>query len=141
MSEFYINKYVVKVTTGHLRYTSYTLLSTREDMKTLVDKLSAALNLPEENLLSQWLTAEEPTELWSDYATIAYGETSRVYLSFAFVNNLNVYHVQPKPWKAWLSVLGCLAVIALFALAVIGLIPIHDGKEPDTSFTALRMKG
>ncbi len=55
------------------------------------------------------------------YATIAYGETSRIYLTFALSPDLDAYHVRPRRIRELLSFFGCLGIIAVLILALIGL--------------------
>jgi hypothetical protein len=122
MAEFFRNKYVVQVEHGHPGFTTYTVLSTREDMTALVEALSEALAKPEESLGESLPAPDSPTRLWSGYATTAYGQTSRVSLVFQLVRDLAPYHVRPTTGRRLLGVVWALVVLLVLALAVVGAV-------------------
>src|SRR5437868_6491140 len=94
MEEFFNNKYVVHVGRAHPGSTMYTVLSTREHMNAMVLALLEALAKPEDSLRGSLQPVESPTTLWSNYATTAYGQTSRVTLAFQIVRDLAPFHVR-----------------------------------------------
>lgn len=123
MTEFYNNRYVIKVESGHPGYSHYQIISTREGMAEMVRSLQAALESPEGERRSG--------SLWNDSATIAHGQTSRVYLSFKLADDLSIYHVRPSRFKEGISFLGCICVaLALLTLAYIGATAVVSGRWP-----------
>ena len=121
MTESFTNKYVISVTTGHPGATSYDVVSTREALtemaRALLNKLNDADGAPAGNLQAQ----TSPLLLWSDYATIAHGKTSRVYLSFFIAEDLATYHGGPSLLKRAANLLGFFLIIGLLVLAGIGV--------------------
>jgi hypothetical protein len=87
----------------------------------MVQEISQALTRPEEGQLSPLQAGPNLIKLWNKYATIAYGETSRIYLTFALSPDLDAYHVRPRRIRELLSFFGCLGIIAVLILALIGL--------------------
>lgn len=125
MQESFINKYVVDVKAGHPGYTSYTILSTREDMTAMVEALSKALAGTDSAQSASSLTGL----LWSQYATQAGGSTSRVYLSFRLAQDLDAFHrpslaSRLRPW------LGVTCLLYFFALALTGFLGVAQGHIP-----------
>lgn len=122
MEEFFNNKYVVQVERGHPGSTTYTVFSTREHMTALVQALSEALAKPEESLRESWQPPDSPTTLWSDYATIAYGRTSRVSLVFRLLRDLAPFHVRSTFIKRMGGFASCFLIILVLSFAVIGAV-------------------
>ena len=110
---FHENLYVIEKETGHPGYQQYSITSTPEHMKELVEALSRALSEP-----------RPEGELWQAYATIARGETSRVTLRFAVTDDLKIYHKPPGLFARLLNKIGwpfgCLFVLAILYFAWIG---------------------
>jgi hypothetical protein len=120
MSELFYNKYVVQV--KHVNRSSlYTVISTREDMTNMVRVLGEVLEQPEEISQKPVSSKAIPKALWSDYATIAKGQTANVYLRFAVCNDLSVYHARPKLFGRWaLITLAATVLVVGTILASIG---------------------
>jgi len=130
MAEFFQNKFVIKIESGHPGYRQYTIIATRENMARMVQELSQALAEAEESQLSNPQASTGLSQLWSQYATIAYGETSRITLTFALSPELDVFHARPKRSRDLLFCFGCLGLTAILILAYIGLKAIAHGSVP-----------
>jgi hypothetical protein len=126
MSDSYVNNYVIQIESGHGN-TNYKIISTREGLTELVRTLTAKLEIPEQHLPNTWKTEDSSFLLWSDYATVAQGQTARIYLSFALAKDLASYHTRPSLFKRFLFFLGCIFVVGILVLAVIGGVTVIRG--------------
>src|SRR5262245_20484948 len=105
----HVNKYVVEVEAGHPGFRTYTIISTPTDMRELAQALSRSL--------------EKPTSagsVWSEYATVAYGQSSRVELRFVVQPDLAPYHKRSTLRKVGRS-LGCVLLLAAGYFTWVGL--------------------
>ena len=125
MEESFKNNYVVEVEHGHPGRTSYTVFSTRDHMSELVGALSNALAKPEASLRESWQSDSTPAVLWSEYATTAFGQSSRVYLTFSLCKDLERFHVRPGLYQRLGSAIPpailIFLVTLLFVLALVGI--------------------
>jgi len=69
---------------------------------------------------------EEVKIIWTRYATIAGGETERIYLQFAVANDLSQFHSPPKRRSYFWEILICVLLILLF-LSYVGLRALVSG--------------
>jgi len=124
MRESFVNKYIIKIESGHLGNTNYKIISTPSGFTELLQKLQEKLNRIKQ------LSENDPqyriptTFVWSDCATLYPGRTSRIYLSFSVEDNLDAYHRKPTHIKQLTRVIGLLIVIGIIILALIGGVTI-----------------
>ncbi|HTI72962.1 MAG TPA: hypothetical protein VMF06_23515 [Candidatus Limnocylindria bacterium] len=118
MSDEYINKYVMEIESGHPGFKSFTVISTRDDLKAMIKSLESALEQTAPESSQTAAAAQSPRHVWSTYATIAHGETERVYLNFAVASDLLRYHSKKRGLG---PVMGYVLVAAIFVLLAIGL--------------------
>jgi hypothetical protein len=111
MTETFTNKYVVRVTHGHPGNTTYEVISTPEALTAMAAALLDKLENPDETLKNKINKQPKPVLLWHDFATIAHGQTSRVYLTFYIIDDLARYHGGPGVLKRLAKVLGCVLII------------------------------
>ncbi len=115
MSNSYVNKYVIQVESGHGN-TNYKIISTRKGLTELVIALTTKLEKPEQSLRNQWQGKDSPIFLWSDFATIAQGQTEKIYLSIILDKDLTSYHIRPSILKRFLFFLGYIFVVIILVL-------------------------
>ena len=124
MDELYVNKYVVEMKTGHPGATTYTVVSTRDNMAAMARALPAALSNPAAQRAEDW----SPSNLlWQQWATTADGRTSRVSLGFRVADDLAQYHVRRRFASRLRRYLRVAFWIALFAFAGIGICATLSG--------------
>jgi hypothetical protein len=121
MEKKYVNDFVIEIASGHPGYTSYTIIATRENLGKLAADLGEALLLSDSEMAVSGNPSVYQGELVSRYATIAYGETSRVYLNFKLSADLAPYHVRKRNYPNFFVALGSLAMLFVLWLAYIGL--------------------
>jgi hypothetical protein len=105
----HVNKYVIDVESGHPGFRAYTVISTLGDMRKLVEALSRSLGDP-----------AAAGKLWSDYATVAHGQSSRVELRFVVEPDLAPYHTRSLLVQVR-RLLGCVVLLAALYFAWVGL--------------------
>jgi hypothetical protein len=89
--EFFRNQFVVQVDRGH-GWQSFRVISTRDGIRKMIDKLTKALEQPESELRPSYLTKNAPTPLWQDYVTQAFRRSDRKVLTIEIVQDLEKYH-------------------------------------------------
>lgn len=127
MSDSYVNNYVIQIESSSHGNTNYKIISTREGLTKLVRGLNANLEIPEQYLPNEWKTENSSFLLWGDYATVAQGQTARIYLSFVLAKDLASYHTHPSIFRRFLFFLGCVFVVGILVLAIIGAVAIIKG--------------
>ena len=127
MSESFVNNYVIQIMSGHPGNTNYEIISTKDGFASLISSLQQKLDRIEQLSEINPQRKNSPTLLWSDYATLVPGRTSRIYLSFAVDNDLMDYHVGPTIAKRIVRVLGFLSILGLLIFAFIGAVSIFRG--------------
>ena len=90
--EFFRNQFVVQVDRSH-GWQSFRVLSTKDAIRKMIDRLNQALEQPESDL--RYLAKEAPTPLWQEYVTPAFKRSDRNVLTFEIVPDLEKYH----SWK------------------------------------------
>lgn len=122
MKDDHRNPFVVQTESGHPGYVHYTVISTRDGMQDLTHRLAEALAAEPGALRQEGESAKDPLTLFSQYATIAHGQRSRVSLAFQVVEDLEPYHVTRvnRPGRVQLLAL-LLIVVALLYFAIVGL--------------------
>jgi hypothetical protein len=104
-----------------MRWRHFQVVATREDMKLLLEGISAGLEQPESALRDRYLPKEAPTPVWKGFATEANKQTDRVTLEFCVAPDLDRYHSKRKIKREelkntvlFVTLLTCTSVGALF---------------------------
>jgi hypothetical protein len=124
MDETFENEYVIKVESQSHGNTSYKVVSTLGGFERLLAELQPQV----ENI--KRLSEKDPQYLvprkllWSKYATVAPGRTSRIYLSFELDTNLAEYHRRTLLQRAPLEYLFLAIIAGVLILAGIGVYAI-----------------
>ncbi len=121
MAEFFQNKFVIQRDSGHPGYQSYTIIATRNDLDQMVRELTVALGEFVEAASPVLEHNSRPRQIISKYATIANGETSRVYLQFAIADDLSCFHVRPTLLSRIKANIGCITLTGLVIFAAVGV--------------------
>ncbi len=116
MDSKYRNNYVIQVERTHgSEY--YRIISTPEYFGELANRILKQIAQREES-------REDPDSgsyeqlLLSEFATIAFGRTDNVWISFRIEENLDKYHASPSKSYDWIA---CGELILVFVLAAMGL--------------------
>lgn len=111
MGESYRNPFVIREESGHPGFQAFIILAKNEDLARLGQALIEE--------------SKKPAVCSSHYATLAHGQSSRVYLQFqsATAEELALWHTQPL--RIRLSrIARALAILSFAALAIVGLLSV-----------------
>ena len=121
MNDRFSNGFVVKVEHGHSGFTDYKVISTLDGYKELLRVLTPQIEGLQNRLENESNFRETDRLLFSEYATLYPGITSRVQVSFLLDTNLEKYHEPPRLLN---RAANKVAVLLWIALALIGLISV-----------------
>lgn len=108
MGESYRNPFVIRQESGHPGFQAFIILAKNEDLARLGQVLIEE--------------SKKPAVCSSHYATLAHGQSSRVYLQFqsASVEELALWHAQPLRMRLS-RIARSLILLTFAALAIVGL--------------------
>ena len=116
--EFFRNQFVVQVDRPH-GWQSFRVLSTKDGIRKMIDRLNQALEQPESELRQRYLAKDAPTPLWQEYVTPAFKRSDRNVLTFEVVPDLEKYHSWNGKDAAGLSRTTRLILIIVLPLCTI----------------------
>lgn len=118
MEESHLNRFVIRIESGHPGYTDYKIISTPDGFKEMLQTIQPKIDGIENRRKEDPQFEFSRHLLFSEYATLDPGKTSRIYVSFDVDSDLEKYH---RPPNRFTKLFGGIFNWMIIILAAIGV--------------------